>query len=272
MTNSNASRAVKDPFASSGKKFASVIIVILIILAGALFAFTKLAPTKMDNIFNGYENEPVNMSLSYEDGVATLKNNPNENAKTINLYEDFSCKYCAALAESSDAELKKAIESGDIILNVHTLNFLDRGEKGYSTKAFSVARAIAEDEDAAQYWNFRNFLYTSFEYTQGLIGNDDDFESRLVSDLDIDQKYVDAAGDDELVDAANSDASKNIKSLEDLSGKVSSPRVFWDDEEIDVQDPSWVEMVVSAPGSTLAESKGMTQEELEDSKSSDSEN
>lgn len=264
-------KTVKNPTASSSKGFISVIVVLLLVLVGAIFAFTKFAPTKMDNVFKGYENETVNMSMSYKNGVVTLENNPNENAKTLNLYEDFSCHYCASLAQTSDADLKKAIESGDIVLNIHTLNFLDKEEKGYSTKAFAVAREMAESGDVDQYWNFRNFLFSDFENTYGLIGNDEEFEARLVSDLGLDKKYVDAARDDEKVDAANSDATGNVENLETLAGNVSSPRVFWDDEELNVQTPGWVEMIASAPGATLAESKGMTQEELDDSKTPKSE-
>ena len=265
-------KTVKNPTASSSKGFVSVIIVLLLILVGAIFAFTKFAPTKMDNVFKDYENEAVNMSMSYKDGVVTLENNPNENAKKINLYEDFSCHYCASLAQSSDADLKKAIESGDVILNIHTLNFLDRGEKGYSTQAFAVAREMAEDRNVDQYWNFRNFLFSDFENTYGLLGSEEEFEARLVSDLGLDKKYVDAARDGEKIDAASSDATGNAENLEALGGKVSSPRVFWDDEEINVQTPGWVEMIVSAPGATLAESKGMSQEELDETKAPKAEN
>lgn len=266
MANVSKTKTVKNPNSSSNKGFVIGVVVVLLAFIAAIFAYTKFAPTKLDTAIGKYENEATNMSLTYDEGVVTLENDPNENAKTINIYEDFSCHYCAALAQSSDADLKNAVESGDMILKIHTMNFLDRGEVGYSTKAFAVAQAMAEDGNVEQYWNFRNFLFSDFETTYGLLGSDEEFENSLVNDLGFEQKYIDMIRNDDQIEAANEDAGKNIASLEELAGDVSSPRVFWDTEEINVQTPNWVDMILSAPGSTMAESQGMTQEELEDSK------
>ena len=261
-----SSKTVKNPTQSSNKWFPIIVTLIVLALIGGVIAYIKLAPSKMDNAIDRFEKDEVNMSLSYNDGVVTLENDPQENAKTINIYEDFSCSYCAQLAQQDDESLKKAVESGDIILNIHTMNFLDRGEIGNSTATFVPALAMARDGDAEQYWNYRKFNFFEFETVAGLLGSDDGYKDNLISDLGFDEKYIEAVGDDEASKDADNEAKKNIESLEKLAGDVSSPRVFWDTEEINVQTPGWVEMIVEAPASTMAESQGMTQEELDASK------
>ena len=127
-----SSKTVKNPTQSSNKWFPIIVTLIVLALIGGVIAYIKLAPSKVDNAIDRFEKDEVNMSLSYNDGVVTLENDPQENAKTINIYEDFSCSYCAQLAQQDDESLKKAVESGDIILNIHTMNFLlCRGNSSY---------------------------------------------------------------------------------------------------------------------------------------------
>lgn len=264
--NMASSKTVKNPTQSSNKWFPIIVTLITLALTGGVIAYIKLAPSKVDNAIDRFEKDEVNMSLSYNDGVVTLENDPQDNAKTISIYEDFSCTYCAQLAQQDDESLKEAIESGDIILNIHTMNFLDRGEIGNSTATFVPALAMARDGNAEQYWNYRKFNFFEFETVSDLLGSDDDYKNNLISDLGFDEKYFEAVGDDEASKDADSEAKKNIESLEKLAGDVSSPRVFWDTEEINVQTPGWVEMIAEAPAATMAESQGMTQEELDASK------
>mgnify|MGYP002711908934 CR=1 FL=1 len=260
MSDTSNTKTVKNPTQASNKGFVVAAILVVLALVGGLLAYVKFAPTQTDSALSNFDKDDVNMTLTYEDGVVTLENNPKDNAKTISIYEDFSCSYCAKLAQQDDESLKNAVESGDIILKIRTMNFLDRGEISNSTKVFAPALAMAQEGDAEQYWNYRKLNFFEFETVSGLIGEDAEFEDNVSSKLGFDAEYLGKARDEDALNEANAEAEKNIKSLEELAGEVSSPRVFWDEEEIDVQTPGWVEMIAQAPESTLSESQEAEQE------------
>lgn len=251
-------KTVKDPTRSNATPWFIAIAVILaaVLIAGA-FWYTKSAPTKADNALDRLEEDSVDFSLAIDDdGVITLENDPKPEAKTINLYEDYTCIYCSKLAIASDADLKEAVEDGDIILNIHEMNFLDRGEIGNSTRTLAPAIAMAEAGDAEQYWNYRKLVYEEFETVSGNVGSDDELDTALI-DAGFDKDYIAAAKDDEALKHTDETAAKSIASLEEVGDEVSSPRVFWDDNEIDPQNPDWVKHIVEAKGSTLEETQDM---------------
>ena len=154
-----------------------------------------------------------------------------DKAKTVDIYEDFSCHYCADLAKETDADMKKLIEDGKVKVNIRTMNFLDKGEIGHSNKAGTAAYTIAKDDSAQVYWNFRTMLMTEQQNIWGKKELKDfaDMAKILGAKDETVKKIADGTYSDEFKKIADDNAKKLEK---DGDGQVSSPRVFIDGKEI----------------------------------------
>lgn len=255
-------KAVKNPTQSSSTPWfliASVFAVAALIFGAVWYAKS----TPMNTMLDGFEKESTNFSLAVSDeGVITLENDPKPEAITIDIYEDFTCIYCSKLAQASDADLKETVENGDIILNIHEMNFLDRGTIGKSTRTLAPAIAMAEAGDTEQYWNYRNLVYEEFETVSGNVGTDDELNTALI-EKGFGKKYIATAKNDEALKRADETAAASINLLKEISGEVSSPRVFVGEIEIDPQDSDWVAQVIAADDVTLQEMQYVEEEEEE---------
>lgn len=218
---------------------------VLLVIAAVVIGYIVMSgkDAKSDKIAENTVD--VTMETSVDDnGVVTLKSaSAKKDAPEVDLYEDFSCPHCAELAEGSDKAMKEAIENGELVVNIHTLNFLDlRGvdlEKfisdesvkleGHSSKAASAMDIIARSGDAKAYWNMRAYL---FENLQSVGSWDfDDFAEAAKgfgADDDVIKKIKNAN-----VDAGNENGRANAKKLKDTTGSVSSPRVLKNGKDID---------------------------------------
>ena len=100
---------------------------VLLVIAAVVIGYIVMSgkDAKSDKIAENAVD--VTMETSVDDnGVVTLKSaSAKKDAPEVDLYEDFSCPHCAELAEGSDKAMKEAIENGELVVNIHTLNFLD---------------------------------------------------------------------------------------------------------------------------------------------------
>ncbi|MDO5033003.1 thioredoxin domain-containing protein [Corynebacterium sp.] len=252
---------MQNPNAKGNSGFLWGVGVLLVIIAVviAYIVFTQ-KDAKSDKIAESAVDVTLTVSRG-DDGVVTLKG---ENAKAdvpeVDLYEDFSCPHCAELAEGSDEPMKQAVEKGELIVNVHPLNFLDlRGQDldayladksikldGHSSTSVSALDILAEAGDAQAYWNLRAYLFEN---------------QQTISTWDFEQFAEAAKGfgasDDSVkaiskatVDAGNDIGRANAKKLKEETGSVSSPRVIQDGkdlekpEDVPVNEWNWVEQVL----------------------------
>ena len=217
---------------------------VLLVIAAVVIGYIVISgkDAKSDKIAENAVD--VTMETSVDDnGIVTLKSaKTKESAPEVDLYEDFSCPHCAELAEGSDKAMKEAVEKGELVVNVHPMNFLDlRGvdlEKfmsddsikleGHSSKSASVMDIIARSGDAKAYWNMRAYLFEN----QQSVGSWDfedfaDAAKGFGADGDV-QKQIKDAG----VEAGNEIGRANAKKLKETTGTVSSPRVIKDGKDI----------------------------------------
>lgn len=178
--------------------------------------------------------DAVNFEVSYADNVIEMKSpNAKKDAKVVEFYEDYSCPHCAELAEKTDGEMKNLIESGDIVVHIRSLNFLDGEDasEGNSTRAGTVAYLVARSGEAAQYWNLRAAMFAQQSKIYGKWKLED--FATAAEGLGVDSKVRDEinAGDGaaEFVNIARANYAK----LKEETGQVSSPRVFVDGKEVD---------------------------------------
>lgn len=192
-----------------------------------------------------YENVAMNAELS-GDYVTLSSATVTDDAPTAELYEDFSCPHCSTLAENTDAEMRAEIEAGNLVVQIHPLNFLDRGNTdGHSTHSLAAILSVAESGDSSLYWNYRALLLE--DQTEILNKwSEDDFASAAEA-MGADSAVVDSIKNGENLERANEIATANAEKLEESTGSLSSPRVLQDGRDVDVEDINqWIPAVVGS--------------------------
>lgn len=210
------------------------IVAAVLIIAVIVAVVINGSPSKTDHIAQDKEIIKTQLKSEVKDGVVTLTSDKTgKKAKEVTLYEDFSCSYCAKLAQATDDNMKKAIEDGDLVVHIAGLNFLDRVKAGHSTKSLAAALEAAQ-EDADQYWTLRSFLLENIEDVH------DTWDTTLpesLQNMGIDSEVIDAAKNN--ADDTNSKAEKNTEELKKVS-EIQTPTLIHDGKSIDTSD-TWVE-------------------------------
>lgn len=224
---------VSDPNAKTGNGFiwgVGVLLVIIAVVIGYIVWNGKQA--------NKIEVQDVNMSMDFKDNAITLKSDAaNDDTPEVDLYEDFSCSYCADLAINTDEDMKQAIEDGKLVVHVRTLNFLDgrdiENEDGYSTKAAAAMSELAKTGDVKTYWNLRDYMMQN----QQSVATKWEIE-------DIADQAKELGAEDAVVDSlrnvdikqGNKVGKANSDKLKKETGSVSSPRVVQNGKDIPDKD------------------------------------
>lgn len=187
--------------------------------------------------------EETAITTTFEDSKIVLASNPADDAEVVQLFEDFSCSYCSLLAENTDGPMKDEIESGNLVVEVHPLNFLDRGNvDGHSTRALAAAISVADSGDADLYWNYRTLLLEEREEIANKWSNDDLADAAAA--MNADSSVVNAIRNGDNIERANELAAANAQILTDSSGSVSSPRVMQDGQDLPIEDINqWIEYI-----------------------------
>ena len=104
-------------------------------------------------VFNGRENrsaaikegmidvEGINVAWNEDEDIIHLTGD-NADAKTAELFEDFSCTHCADLHIASDEAMIEKLKAGEINVDLRPMTALDKGEEGHSTKALAAELAL----------------------------------------------------------------------------------------------------------------------------------
>lgn len=72
-------------------------------------------------------------------------NNPVKGVPTVGIYVDFMCPGCGSFEQSNSNNLEKMVDAGQINVEYHFMNFLDRASNDkYSTRTASAAAYIAQ--------------------------------------------------------------------------------------------------------------------------------
>ena len=240
------STRVTDPNAKGGNAFLWAIIAVVVVAAVVIGYIVMSGQGKKTEHLADRETVDVAFESEFADNAVTLTAaDPAADAVEVDLYEDYSCSYCAQLAENTDEQMQAAIESGDLIVNVRSMNFLDRGNvDGHSTRAAAAALAIAEAGETDVYWNYRAAILDEQEDIYNKWSNDD--FANAAQELGASEGVVEEIRSGENVADAADLTAANIDKLESETGDVSSPRVLRDGKDVEVDDINqWIDAVLN---------------------------
>ncbi len=220
-------------------------IIALVVIAIAIIGYVIFAGQQAQaNKYSDREVKAVAFQTTITDGAVQLKSDKaKSDATPVDLYEDFSCSYCAQLANDTDAQMKTAIEEGKIVVNIRNMKFLDRDGVGHSTYAGTAAYTIVKDDKPEIYWAFRDLL---MQEQQELYGTDLEGLAQIAGNLGASDETVTAITEGKYQDEYISFAEKNESKLETDTGTVSSPRVIIDGQEVEGEAMySWTDQFAS---------------------------
>lgn len=227
------SNKIKNPN-EKGNGFLWALLAVLLIAAVIVgYIFMSNKDSKIEKVTQGIEKTDVNVEMTMTNNAYQLKSSKSTSSTPqVDLYEDFSCPHCADLAIATDGDMLKAVEAGELIVNVRTLNFLDgEATDGHSTRAGDALMIAAQQGDADVYWNFRDMLmkkqadiYAKWEMK--------DFAeaARQVGANDETVKKIAEAPKEHTEAIAMFRA--NEEKLKTETGKVSSPRIIKNGKDI----------------------------------------
>lgn len=227
------SQKIKAPNSSKGGNgFLWGIIAILVIAAVAIgFIVYNNQQHKVDNIT--LPDDKVDVKMTTDESAVTLESeNTGDDVPTVEVFEDFSCHYCAQLESASSEDLKSALEEGKLKVKFNFLNFLDRGdETGPSTRGASVAWAVAKAGDVNAFWNIHRLMMEE-QSTVARQWNWEDL-ANAADKIGVNGDVVEKIRNESVKEDGLKVAQKNDKEVEKREGDVSSPLLYKDGKRFD---------------------------------------
>lgn len=240
------SNKVQNPNQGGSKNFlwamVAIVVVAIVVVGFIVIQGQGSKAAKLGD--RDYEDTSLAMEVG-SDSITLTSANASADAKSVQLYEDFSCLHCSELSLATDADMKTQIEDGNLVVEIKPLNFLDRENiDGHSTHALAAALAVADSNDATLYWNFRAFLMEdqSEIYNQW---SDDDFADGVEA-LGADSSVVDAIRNGDNIQRAYDLATANGEELTEETGSLSSPRVLQDGKDVEGNISDWITTVLAS--------------------------
>ena len=193
-------------------------------------------------VFNGRENrsaaikegmidvEGINVAWNEDEDIIHLTGD-NADAKTAELFEDFSCTHCADLHIASDEAMIEKLKAGEINVDLRPMTALDKGEEGHSTKALAAELALFAHGDLAQAFTIRDYLFQNQQTVYNKYDNDGFAD--MAKDYEASKEAVQDIRDGKYLETAKRMGANNMKYQEDKTGEAWTPRVLVDGKDIE---------------------------------------
>lgn len=193
-------------------------------------------------VFNGRENrsaaikegmidvEGINVAWNEDEDIIHLTGD-NADAKTAELFEDFSCTHCADLHIASDEAMIEKLKAGEINVDLRPMTALDKGEEGHSTKALAAELALFANGDLAQAFTIRDYLFQNQQTVYNKYDNDGFAD--MAKDYEASDAAIQDIRDGKFIETAKRMGANNMKYQEDKTGEAWTPRVLVDGKDIE---------------------------------------
>ncbi|QYH19290.1 thioredoxin domain-containing protein [Corynebacterium aquatimens] len=226
-------RKVQNPNSKGNTAFLWAVIAVLAIAA---LVIGLIVNNGRNNQKAAAEAEMVKMdgiNVTWNEGEDTIHlagANPKADANEGDLFEDFSCSYCAKYHIATDADMLELVKDGDITMNLRMMVGQDRGTVGHSTKSTAAFLALLAHGDVDAAFTLRNYLY---ENQQQVYNNVDETKlADLAKSYGASNAALQDIRDAKYIDAAMKMSGDNAKLQQDTSGEAWTPRVLIDGEDL----------------------------------------
>ena len=225
-------RKVENP---NKKGNAAFIWAVLAVLAIALLVIGLI-------VYNGRENRNaamqeemidatgINVAWNEDEDIIHLTGS-NKDAKTAELFEDFSCTHCADLHIASDEAMIEKLKAGEINVDLRPMTALDQGQEGHSTKALAAELALIANGDLAQAFTVRDYLFQNQQSAYNKYDNDGFAD--LAKDYEASDAAIQDIRDGKYIETSKRMGSENMKYHEDETGEAWTPCVLVDGKDIE---------------------------------------
>lgn len=140
---------------------------------------------------------------------------------TVDVYQDFICPYCGEFERANGADIKSLVDSGQMQLRIHPMNFLDEASQGtrYSSRAANALITVQKAEpDKALAFNSALFENQPAENTTGLT---DEEIAQLATSVGVSDAVVAT-----FTDYANVDFATQSTKAANVDGITSTPTIL----------------------------------------------
>ncbi|MCX5044701.1 DsbA family protein [Aldersonia sp. NBC_00410] len=219
------------------------IVVVAVIVIGGVIWQSNRTETRNEG-YGSVQNSDVTATL--EDSGAVLLGLPGA-AKTIDLFEDPMCPYCAQLEETHGQEVAQAIDDGKLAVRYHLLNFLNRlsASGDYSTRAVAASQCVAQTGDGPAYSAFHAALFSPEGQPKenGSSDHSNDDLATMAKDAGANDDAQQCIKDGTNVQSAAEAATAGQQAMNDL-GANGTPAVFDGTDAVETNDPGWVAALI----------------------------
>lgn len=222
-------RKVQNPNQKGGKAFIWAIVAVIAIAALVIGLIVSNGKSQRNAAVREgmIDMSGINVEWAEDDNVIHLVG-ANPSAPTGQLFEDFSCGYCAELHKQTDAEMIEALKAGDINVDLHVMEFQDRGIEGHSTRSLAAMLALISHGDMDQAFSLRDYLYVNQQATARYTA--DDFAD-LADSYGASKDAVSDIREGAFIEKAKEVGAANLKLQEDETGEAWTPRVWIDGKD-----------------------------------------
>lgn len=193
-------------------------------------------------VYNGRENRSaakqeelfdttgINVAWNEDEDIIHITGE-NKDAKTAELFEDFSCSHCAELHIASDEAMMEKLKAGEINVDLRPMTALDQGQIGHSTESLAAELAMIAHGDIAQAFTIRDYLFQNQQSAYKKYDNNGFAD--MANEYGASKEAVQDIRDGKYVDTAKRMGDNNRKYQEDTTGEAWTPRVLVDGKDIE---------------------------------------
>lgn len=238
-------RKVQNPNSKGGAGFiwAIVAVIAIAVLVIGIIVYNGKNDRK-DAIAEGMiDTEGISATWNEGDDFIALTGEGAEGAPKADLFEDFSCSYCAELEVETGEPMLEALKAGEIAVDLRPMVFLDGQQQaytpGHSTASASAMLALFAHGETAPALNLRYYLFENQENVYKKLEAADLAE--LAEGYGASEEALQDIRDEKYAEAAKEMSDANLKLQEERAGEGWTPRVMVGDEDIDGDLGQWVE-------------------------------
>lgn len=171
---------------------------------------------------------------------------------TVDLYADALCPICGQFERQYGQQISQAVDTGKLTVNLHMLNFLDRGSfsQDYSSRAAGALLCVAQNQGTTPGLVLSYYTRLFAEGTQPEEQGSADLTNAQLADLAKGLGANDATTScitsGASVAAAQANATASSATLKGIIGGVATPSVIHDGKPVNTNQTTWLSSLLGS--------------------------